>query len=180
MRVREDALAAASEIVLVAERVARAHGSTVATVGRLNVTPNNLTTVPAGVAMWMDIRDVDADLQRTATDEILAGANEIRERRPVRIGVESLSTRAPVVLHAWPRAIARDACATAGVTYDVLPSGAGHDAAIAALRAPVLVVFIPCVDGISHSPMEKASVGDAALAARLVCDVLLEADGLVG
>ena len=97
MRMREDALAAASEIVLVAERVARAHGSTVATVGRLNVTPNNLTTVPAGVALRMDIRDVDADLQRTATDEILAGANEIRERRPVRIGVESLSTRAPVV-----------------------------------------------------------------------------------
>ena len=179
MRMREDALAAASEIVLVAERVARAHGSTVATVGRLNVTPNNLTTVPAGVAMWMDIRDVDADLQRTATDEILAGADEIGRRRPVRIGVESLSTRAPVVLHAWPRAIARDACASAGVPYDVLPSGAGHDAAIAALRAPVLMVFIPCVDGISHSPMEKASVGDAALAVRLVCDVLVEADGLV-
>jgi allantoate deiminase len=179
MRMREDALAAASEIVLVAERVARAHGSTVATVGRLNVTPNNLTTVPAGVALWMDIRDVDADLQRTATDEILAGADEIGRRRPVRIAVESLSTRAPVVLHAWPRAIARDACAKAGVAYDVLPSGAGHDAAIAALRAPVLMVFIPCVDGISHSPMEKASVDDAALAVRLVCDVLVEADGLV-
>lgn len=179
MRMRADALAAASEIVLAAEAVARRHSSTVATVGRLQVSPNSLTTVPADVRLWMDIRDVDADLQRIATDEILARVADVARTRPVRIVTDRLSERAPVVLHAWPRALAREVCARDGVVYDVLPSGAGHDAAIAAERAPALMVFIPCVDGISHCPAEKASVEDAGAAVRLVSKVVVEADPIV-
>lgn len=179
MQMRSDALAAASEIVLAAEDIARRHTSTVATVGRLEVSPNSLTTVPAQVRMWMDIRDVDADLQRVATDEILARVEQVARTRPVRIVIDSLSARPPVVLHAWPRALAREVCARDGLAYDVLPSGAGHDAAVAAVRAPVLMIFIPCVDGVSHSPMEKASVEDASTAVRVVSEVVVEADRLV-
>lgn len=179
MGMRADALAAASEIVLAAEAVARRHTSTVATVGRLQVTPNSLTTIPAHVRLWMDIRDVDADLQRLATDEILARVGDVARARPVRIATDSVSARAPVVLHAWPRALAREVCARDGLVYDVLPSGAGHDAAIVAVRAPALMIFIPCVDGISHSPVEKASVEDASAAVALVCEVLVEADQIV-
>jgi allantoate deiminase len=179
MPMRADALTAASEIVLTAERVARKHSSTVATVGRLDASPNNLTTVPEHVRLSMDVRDTDADLQRTATEEILAAVDDIRARRPVRIAIELVAERPPVVLHAWPRAIAHRVCERAGLAYDVLPSGATHDAATAALLAPVLMVFIPCVDGISHSPLEKASVEDVAVAAGIVAETLLEADGLM-
>jgi len=175
MRMRSDALAAASELILSAEAAGRRYRSTVATVGRIEVHPNNVTTVPGGVTMWMDIRDVDADLQRQAAATIFESAREVGESREVTVAGEVISDQAPVVLEAWPRMIAHRECDARGLTYRVLPSGAGHDAAIVARCAPATMLFIPCVDGVSHSPREHASIDDVAVAAELIGAVLIEA-----
>jgi allantoate deiminase len=171
MRMRADALAAASELVLSTEEAGRRYRSTVATVGRIEVRPNNVTTVPGGVTLWIDIRDVDVDLQRLAARTIFARAGEIARRRGVTLSGEVISDQQPVVLDAWPRALAHEQCVARHVAYRVLPSGAGHDAAIVARRAPATMVFVPCVDGVSHSPREQADPEDIALAADLIADV---------
>jgi allantoate deiminase len=172
MRMRSDALAAASELVLATEEAGRRYRSTVATVGRLQVQPNNVTTVPGSVTLWIDIRDVDADLQRLAARTILERAEEISRRRGVTLSFEVISEQQPVVLEAWPRMLAHHQCTAHGVVYRVLASGAGHDAAIVARHAPASMVFVPCVDGVSHSPREQADPEDVALAAVLLADVL--------
>jgi allantoate deiminase len=175
MRMRSDALAAASDLVLATEKTGRRYRSTVATVGRLEVRPNNVTTVPGGVTLWMDIRDVDADLQRLAARTVFERAREIARRRGVTLRGEVISDQPPVVLEAWPRALAHEQCEARGVVYRVLPSGAGHDAAIVARRAPATMVFVPCVDGVSHSPREQADPEDIALAADLIAGVVRDA-----
>jgi allantoate deiminase len=175
MRMRADALAAASELVLVAEEVGRRYRSTVATVGRLEVHPNNVTTVPGEVRLWMDIRDIDADLQRQAAATVFERARELGETREVGVAGEVISDQAPVVLEAWPRMIAHRECVERGLRYRVLASGAGHDAAIVARRAPATMVFIPCLEGLSHSPREHASVEDIAAASELIGAVLVDA-----
>jgi allantoate deiminase len=175
MGMRSDALVAASELVLVAEEVGRRYRSTVATVGRLEVHPNNVTTVPGEVRLWMDIRDVDADLQRQAAATVFERARELGETRDVGISGEVISDQAPVVLEAWPRMIAHRECVEHGLTYRVLASGAGHDAAIVARRAPAMMFFIPCLEGLSHSPREQASVEDIAAASELIGSVLVDA-----
>lgn len=177
MRMRFDALAAASELVLAAEEAGRRYRSTVATVGRMEVRPNNVTTVPGGVTLGMDIRDIDADLQRLAARTVFARAAEIARRRGVTLAGRVVSDQPPVVLEAWPRVLAHEQCAKRGIVYRVLPSGAGHDAAIAARRAPATMVFVPCADGVSHSPLEQADPEDVALAADLLVDVIGEAGG---
>jgi allantoate deiminase len=180
MRMRLDALAAASELVLAVERAARGYRSTVATVGRLEVSPNSVTTVPGQVTLWVDIRDVDADVQRSTANQILLRAAELAEDRGLKVSGEIISDLAPVVLEAWPRALAHEECENLGLTYRVLPSGAGHDAAIVARQAPATMLFVPCVDGISHSPREKASPGDIAAATSLVAATIAQADRLLG
>jgi acetylornithine deacetylase/succinyl-diaminopimelate desuccinylase-like protein len=42
------------------------------------------------------------------------------------------------------------------------------------------MLFVPCVDGISHSPREKASPGDIAAATSLVAATIAQADRLLG
>ncbi|MBS1862692.1 MAG: Zn-dependent hydrolase [Actinobacteria bacterium] len=175
MPMRSDALAAASELILAAEEVGRGYRSTVATVGRIEVHPNNVTTVPGEVKLWMDIRDIDADLQRQAAATVFERARALAKARDVGISGEVVSDQAPVVLEAWPRMIAHRECAKRGLTYQILPSGAGHDAAIVARRAPSTMFFIPCVDGLSHSPREQASVEDIAAAVELMGAVMVEA-----
>ena len=179
MRMRADALAAASELVLAVEEIARRHRSTVATVGRLQVRPNSVTTIPGHVMLWVDLRDVDPDLQRRAARQVLETAMDITEARGLHMGSRVLSEQPPIVLPAWPRAILYDDCRARNLTYRVLSSGAGHDAAVVARRAPAAMLFIPCVDGVSHSPREQASPEDIALGAEVLCSALRRTDAII-
>jgi allantoate deiminase len=164
MRMRADALAAAAELVLDVEEIGRRLRSTVATVGRIQVTPNSVTTIPGTVTLWVDLRDVDPDQQRRGARRVLTSCDAIADRRQLRIAHEVLSEQPPIVLAAWPRAILEETCRARSVAHRVLASGAGHDAAVVARRAPSAMLFIPCTDGISHSPREQASPDDIALA----------------
>ncbi len=176
MEIRADALAAASQLVLSVEEVARGYRSTVATVGRMEVWPNSVTTVPGKVTLWIDIRDTDADQQRHAARSLFDRAESIGAARGVAVSGEVVSDQAPVVLAAWPRAMMREECEARGLMYRVMPSGAGHDAAIVARRAPATMLFIPCVNGVSHAPDESASVDDVALASELIAAAIRRAD----
>ncbi|MBV9049212.1 MAG: M20/M25/M40 family metallo-hydrolase, partial [Solirubrobacterales bacterium] len=77
------------------------------------------------------------------------------------------------------RALLYEDCRARRLAYRVLPSGAGHDAAVVARRAPSTMVFIPCVEGISHSPREQASPEDIALATEVLCSTLNRMDELI-
>lgn len=180
MPMRLDALAAASELVLAVEGAARGYRSTVATVGKLEVSPNSVTTVPGLVRLWVDIRDVDSVVQRSTANAVFERASEIADARGVSIDGEVISELAPVVLEAWPRALAHEECERLGMPYRVLASGAGHDAAIVARQAPATMLFVPCVDGISHSPLEMASADDIAAAAALMAATARHAGRLLG
>ena len=49
-----------------------------------------------------------------------------------------------------------------------MPSGAAHDTMCVADRVPSAMVFVPCKDGLSHTPLEDAQPADGALAAEIV------------
>jgi allantoate deiminase len=53
-------------------------------------------------------------------------------------------------------------------------SGATHDTAIVAERAPSAMVFVPCRNGISHSPEEAANPADAAVACEVILNTILQ------
>ncbi|MGC7532246.1 M20/M25/M40 family metallo-hydrolase, partial [Pandoraea pneumonica] len=44
-----------------------------------------------------------------------------------------------------------------GYSHRDMVSGAGHDACYLAQVAPTSMVFVPCVDGISHNEIEDAT-----------------------
>ena len=168
MGLRRDAFLAAAEAALAVEAAARIGRQTVATVGKVEVGPNSITTVPGSAVISVDIRDVDPETQRRCARQVVDALHEIAERRDVGVEVDVISSQAPVMLASWLRNELRAACEDAAIPYRVLPSGAGHDAAIAARRTDAAMVFIPCRDGISHSPDEDASEEDLALAVDVV------------
>ena len=49
-----------------------------------------------------------------------------------------------------------------------MPSGAGHDAQDMARLAPVGMIFVPSVAGISHSPNEAVTPDDIDAGARVL------------
>lgn len=168
MWLRHDALAAAADFVLAAERRAKKHATTVATVGRLDVSPNSLTTVPGEVACTLDVRDIDSDRQRDLAEELLDDVIRIGNSRAVDVSARRLSDQSPVVLHGTVHSLLASSATDIGLDFISMPSGASHDAAHIANLTPTGMVFVPCREGISHSPEEHADPEPIARAVDVV------------
>ena len=59
-----------------------------------------------------------------------------------------------------------------GEPFMVMHSGAAHDTMCVADHVPCAMVFVPCKDGISHSPAEDADPADAGLAAEIILNAI--------
>jgi N-carbamoyl-L-amino-acid hydrolase len=148
----------------------------VATVGRVNVSPNTTNVIPGQVVLTIDLRDLDpAKLtQFTATFERLA--SEIGAATKTKFAFTELVNSAPAIADAKVMQCI-DASATAlGLTRQRMPSGAGHDAQEIAHIAPMGMIFVPSVGGISHSPKEFSKAEDVANGADVLLNAVIAAD----
>ena len=181
MSQRQDALAAAAEVILAAESIANEprRRATVATVGRLHVYPNSITTIPGDVEFYLDVRDVDSDRQRLTTQEIVSRAEGTAARRGLRCQWEVVSDTSPVVLPKWLRDLTTTAVKRIGVPYSVTTSGAGHDAGILSRLIPSAMLFVPSRDGLSHCPEEWTSMEDIAVGAQALAESIRDIDAFL-
>jgi allantoate deiminase len=178
MRGRADALTAAAEAVLVAERVALdpRHRGLRATVGRLTVEPGSITTIPGSVTFSLDVRDVDADRQRAVAAEIVEEIRTVCARRGTRLATRLLADTSAVVLPNWVR---QEVAATArdlDLPYRVLTSGASHDSQMVNRVTPTAMIFVPSKGGLSHVPDEWTDPGSLAVGTDLLLASLLRLD----
>ena len=68
------------------------------------------------------------------------------------------------------------ACETSGARHRRMASGAGHDTAWMARITKAAMIFVPCVDGRSHSADEFAATDDIALGASVLLDAVKALD----
>lgn len=175
---RADALACASEIVLYVEKLAnsRHYRGARATVGRLEVAPNSITTIAGRVEMVLDFRDVDSDRQRRGVEEILRRAFSICQERGIELTYGVVSDSSPVALPMWLRKQISDTCDDMGIGYRVMSSGASHDTQIVNSLVPSALVFVPSRAGLSHVPEEWTSPSWIAQGAYLIGEALVGLD----
>jgi allantoate deiminase len=162
MEARRDALAAAAEFVLAAERLAREVPDLMATVGTIGVPGGAVNVVPGRVELTLDLRHPD-DAVRARAIETLRGVTR------------------PGVAVTWELIHAHDAtpCASAALAA-VLPdaprmaSGAGHDVVTMAAFTDVALLFVRSSGG-SHNPGEAVAEADVAAAieaaTRFACSI---------
>ncbi|WP_086706858.1 Zn-dependent hydrolase [Streptomyces antimycoticus] len=180
MHLRADALAAAAQVIFTAEALAkdsRHHGTRI-TVGRLEVSPGSITTIPGDCHAYVDVRDVDSDRQRDTAAELADIARGIGRVRGVKVSVRPLADASPIVLPASVRNAIVHACITRGLDYRVMPSGASHDTQMISGVVPSGMVFVPSRNhGVSHSPDELTDETDLAAGVDVLIAALLALDG---
>jgi len=172
MTARADALAAASEIVLAVERIARGRSDSVGTVGEIRVRPGAKNVVPGECVFSLDLRaarDHDGLVR-----EVLASVTSIASARAVEASVDELARVPVTALDPRIRDVLKRATRSVGVDAPELVSGAGHDAQNPALSGvPTGMIFVRSTGG-SHTPREFASVDDAALGAQALANAIKE------
>jgi allantoate deiminase len=172
MTARADALAAAAEVVLAVEQIASERPDAVGTVGEIAVRPGAKNVVPGECVFSLDLRaarDHDGLVQ-----EVLAVLMRVGSARGVEVTVDDLA-RVPVTpLDLGIRDVLKRAAKSVGVDAPQLVSGAGHDAQMPALSGvPTGMIFVRSTGG-SHTPLEFASIEDAALGAEALATAIKE------
>jgi hydantoinase/carbamoylase family amidase len=169
MSARQDALAAASEMVLALERHCTMQPGLVGTVGRMTVLPGAVNVIPQDVEFTVDLRSgVDAT-RHAALEALRVEFAAIAARRRVELAFEPFFelTASPCDDH-LQRQFA-DAIAAQGLPVRHLPSGAGHDAMSFPAVCPIAMLFVRCGNGgISHHPDETMTVEDADIATEVL------------
>jgi hydantoinase/carbamoylase family amidase len=161
MDLRRDALAAAAEFVLAAERAGHSTPGLVATVGTVNVAHAATNVIPGRVEVTLDLRHADDAVRERALAALRERTEKIGARRQVGIEWDEHSvpaTACPLV------APLRRAVEAVGAPVRELVSGAGHDAMVMAGVTDVGMLFVRCAGGVSHHPDEAVREDDVALA----------------
>ncbi len=173
MDFRLDPTLVLAETVLELERLAREAGQgTVATVGEIEVEPGLINAIASRVRFSLDIRGVDEDAFRGVFGAVSAFAAGAAARRGMSAEVVQRQTLPATPMDARIVAALEDAARATGEPATTMASGAAHDTMCVADHAPTAMLFVPCKDGISHSPLEDAKPADAALAAEVVLNAI--------
>jgi allantoate deiminase len=169
MEFRLDPAPIAAEVVLELERLARAAGKgTVGTVGEIELEPGVINVVPGRARLSLDIRGVDEEAFRGVARDIVSFAEEHARERGLTAAYSERQTLPATPMDERIVAALEDGAPSTGEPYMVMPSGAAHDTMCVADRVPAAMLFVPCKDGISHSPLEEAKAEDAALGAEVM------------
>lgn len=167
MDMRRDAGRALLHFLCDAETIFARHrsGNTVWNIGQIAFAPGAANVVPDAAEAVIEFRDVDVGLLDTIEHALRA----LLDRMPwqdvvgcagLERAIEQTAFLDPIAMD--PRIVETivEASEALGISYHLMPSGAGHDAMIAARYLPTGMMFVPSIGGRSHHPDEDTRLQD--------------------
>lgn len=179
MELRKDALLAAAELVVEVNRIALAHAPHGrGTVGWIDNYPNSRNVIPGRVKLSVDLRAAD--------DGVLSAMDAAFKEAVQRIAAQGqVEATAEQVVYFPPQPFApalvsavREAAQDQGMTWMNVISGAGHDAVYLARVCPAAMIFVPCLDGISHNEIEDAQPEHLEAGCNVLLQAMLQSAGV--
>jgi N-carbamoyl-L-amino-acid hydrolase len=174
---RHDALLAAARLVdAVNGVVTEAPGRQVGTVGRIEVFPGAPNIIPGRVVMTVELRDLSPETLDHLTRRVAAEGTRIAGETGTHIRFRRVHDNLGAPTDPEIRNFTTESARALGLSFLTMPSGAGHDAQSVARIAPVGMIFVPSVGGISHSPKEHTRPQDVENGANVLLQTILRLD----
>lgn len=171
---RRDALKGAAAFITQAhELIESQYPDGVINCGNVTVEPGAFNIIPSEACVTFECRHTDRDTLRQMSDDLIALAEQVA-------GGYHLATKAAKVGH-MPTArmagqmvmLIEQAAANLGTETARVNSFAGHDAQILSNFTPTGMIFIPSVDGVSHSPREFSLWEDVINGTEVLLETIL-------
>jgi N-carbamoyl-L-amino-acid hydrolase len=174
---RQDALLAAARFIQAVNRIVTSEpGRQVGTVGRIEVEPGVPNVIAGEVRLSLELRDLDAAKTTAIFERIHSEAKAIGTASGTTFAFTPTFHSLPAPADDAVRNAIAAAAGSLGLTTMAMPSGAGHDAQSVARFAPIGMLFIPSVGGISHSPKELSRAEDVVRGANVLLNAVLAVD----
>lgn len=171
---RKDALIGASRLILEVDKIAKGMGEPfVATVGVINAFPGSVNVIPGRVEMILELRALDQDKTIKAMSLIKEYAEEIEN---TDFEFELNVSKASTMLNQNIIKTIEESCIDLDLSYQIMASGAGHDANAMGKKVHTGMIFVPSKDGKSHCPEEWTDWNDIAKGVSVLIDTVLKID----
>ncbi|MBY0434348.1 MAG: M20 family metallo-hydrolase [Cyclobacteriaceae bacterium] len=177
MNMRKDALLAASKFVIAVNEVINSvPGKQVGTVGKITPFPGASNVIPGKVVMSLEIRDLSFEKIEMLVGEVKKRAEQIASVSQTKIIFEPLFQIKPALATEALQEKIDNSAKALGFTTKFMQSGALHDSQNMSLIAPMAMIFVPSVGGISHSPKEFTKAEDMTNGANVLLQTILNVD----
>ena len=174
---RHDALLAAARFVeAVNTTVLATPGRSVGTVGRLAVFPGAPNVIPGRVVLTLELRDLEVAKIEALYVRVEAEAHRIAAANGTKVTLVPTLSNEPAPTDSRVREAVSGAATALGLKPYGMPSGAGHDAQNMTVLGPSGLLFVPSVNGISHSPLEMTVDEDVVNGANVLLGAVLRMD----
>jgi allantoate deiminase len=170
---RQDPLVAAAMFIQSIERFpSEVSDTSVATVGKLHVSPNGVNVIPKEVTLNVDVRDIHEHTRDKLLDLIVQEAKTIAKQRKINYKIKQTTKIKPIPIKEELQNNLADTISKYNIKPSYVPSGAGHDAMNLGRHIPIAMLFIRSKDGISHNPKEWSTLNDIVTAIHVLKDFI--------
>ncbi len=175
MDLRRDALQGAAQMAVEITRLVEQEGRpAVVTLGKWEVKPGAVNVIPDEVNFSIDVRHPEEEIKQRLAAAIRARCEAIAQERGLAVSSEITSDSLPSRMDAALQAVLMQSAETCGASWRAMPSGAGHDSQEIARHLPTAMLFVPSVEGRSHSATEYTTPEDAARGAIVLATALYQ------
>jgi N-carbamoyl-L-amino-acid hydrolase len=179
MHMRNDALQALAEFATQIQRVLDENGSerSVATIGRVELSPGAANVVPGKVEFSLEVRDTEQRVLDDLKGAFRRALSAIARRRDIMFEFSVLSEITPVKCDTGLIEELKSVTEELKIPALQMASGAAHDTQIMASIARAAMVFVPSKDGRSHSAAEWTDMDDIEKGANVLLNTLCRIAG---
>ncbi|WP_428487784.1 Zn-dependent hydrolase [Rhodopila sp.] len=139
------------------------------TTGRITLDPGAPNIIPGTAEILFQFRDVSMPALERMEATLRALVREANRRERCTVSLVAVSKAIPALCDpAMMQALSAAAEQLVSDGWQMMPSGAGHDAQNIARHMPAAMLFVPSIGGISHHWAEDTSDADLALGIQVL------------
>lgn len=179
MDMRKDAFMGLSEFASQITRILDENGSprSVATIGRVEISPGAANVIPGKVEFSLDARDTNPDVLNDLAIAFRKSLSAIARKHELMFEFRILSEIAPVKSDTGVVQTIENVCKSLSIPFLQMASGAAHDTQIMAGITRAGMIFVPSKDGRSHSIAEWTDMDDIEKGANVALNTLYRIAG---
>lgn len=168
MTLRKDAFMQLADFAERFRELVLAEEGTVGTIGNVVVTPGIRNVIPGRVSFVMEIRTPDESaiprIEKVLRKEF--GKEQVCFERTAYYKSAIMADEMSLVI--------QEVSEMLGLRHERIHSGAGHDTQSFADKVKAGMIFVPSVDGISHSAAEMTSWEDCSNGANVLANTIIK------
>ena len=174
MSERRDALHAAAQIIMAVRQLADQAPKDVmhTSVGRIEVSPNSPNVVPSRARLFIELRSADSGVIDAGFDKLQRIVAKTARATQTSMTIERDEYRHPGRFSQSLAALAHKTASNLSIESISLDTIPAHDAVRLAPFTPSIVITVPSVGGICHSPLERTEPADLTLGLDVLTDML--------